>query len=287
MSLRNKKEKAERKHLKIYYEAVKSTPEDTSEGDEFNYGDCFEENQARQLEKELGVNLHDIYHVGRQFNQKLGDARREWKQGDFDIHQMASKNDEAIERIICTASGILRSKGHTEDAKKLEEEHALYATAVSDICNDVVRTGIGDHRPLSEWLARVYDKLEQKLGTFVMEATRLKDLKIFNFCIPVVFNPKGDRKINPLTPWGLDEYLVHFVALAGSVAYWVSWAICAGITWGMGAISFLCNLPAMGIEKLVAAKIAPNLGKRIYLRANPNEIIPVAEIDFDYVFALI
>jgi hypothetical protein len=281
------KKTKDRSDLKIYYTALKSIQEDTFEGDEFQMGDCFSEEQAKRLEKDLHLGSQ-VYQVGMQHNAKLGELKREWKSGSLDIHEVAKKNDEALDRIICTAVKVLRAKGHGDEANKLQQEHGeSYATAVSDLCSGVVRTGIGDHRPLSEWLARVYDKLESKLGKFVMEATRLKDIKIFNYCIPVVFNPKGDPKINPLKAWGLDEYAVHFVALISVIAYWVSWAVCTGLTWGMGAISFFCNLPAMGIEKLVAAKVAPNWAKRVYLRANPNEVLTVSDIDFDYVAALV
>jgi hypothetical protein len=287
MSVLNLNKKNGRKRLKEYFEAIKSQKEDSSDGDEFQYGDGFTAEQADKLQKELGLNLNGVYQVGLNQNPGLANARKEWKKADMDIAQFAQKNDEAIDRIICTATKVLRAKGYDQEAEDLQKEHSEgYQTAVSDLCAGVVRTGIGDHRPLSQWLAKVYDKLEAKLGTFIMEATRLRDIKIFNYCIPVCFNPKGDPKINPLISWGLDEYLVHFVALASVTAYWVTWAICVGLTWGMGAVSFLCNLPAMGIERLIATKVAPNWGKRVYLRANPNEVVPVGDVDFDYVCAL-
>ena len=121
----------------------------------------------------------------------------------------------------------------------------------------------GDHRPLSQWLAKTYDKLEGLLGKRIMHWTRYDDLKVFNYSIPVVFNPNGD----PVThdQWDMTEYGKHFVPFSGAVSYWSSLATCNAMT--VGWVGYLCGSAAEAPRYVVEKWVAPRVSKRVYALA--------------------
>jgi hypothetical protein len=118
---------------------------------------------------------------------------------------------------------------------------------------------LGDREPLSQWLALRYDWLESKLGERLMNLSKLSDIKIFNFAIPVVYRPWVNE-------WDMAEYRAHFVPYAGASAYWVARGACGS------ALSFpaslLCNGAARGARDVTTTSIAPPLSDEIYKSAH-------------------
>lgn len=225
--------------------------------------------QITRIEREFGIDLSDIQYVSAPDNPEIYAVRDNFEASNDDLIKVSRNIDKSLARLVDAACKMLAAKGYKKDAKKLKEEYeASFQNAAYLYYLNVQNTGIGDHRPLSEWLATWYDKLEARLGKFIMEITRLKDIKIFNYCLVVCLNPKGDPKISPITPWGQDEYTVHFVPLMGAISYWLSWGACVGATWGMGAIAFVCSSVSWGIEYMVMTYVAPDLSVRIYERYN-------------------
>jgi hypothetical protein len=118
---------------------------------------------------------------------------------------------------------------------------------------------IGDFKPLSQWLAGVYDKIEAALGHEICYALRLSDIKTINYAIPVVFSPCDEGEI---------EFELHFIhdpnyrGLAPVVTYWVTVITCDVATYGAGTF-FICSPIGMvtefAMDRWVAPKIAPKL----------------------------
>lgn len=186
-----------------------------------------------------------------------------------DLDSMAVDADLALSRMIKLASMHLRLKGKAKEAKALSAEfNAQWQGYFSASIN---AKGVGDHAPLIDWLDRWYVKMEDFFGTKFMEMTRLKDIKTFNFTIPVVFQPKGEGRFEPFEPWERDDYVEHFVPFAGAVTYWATWGACTAGTWGLGWITFTCSWAGAAAEHIVMAKMAPSLGGKIWDKYNPEQ----------------
>ena len=186
------------------------------------------------------------------------------------LENLARDTDLALEAIIRSAAGHLRAKGYASEAVRIHEEYeASFKGSVLQMTR-LSPMDIGDHRPLSIWLAAWYERLEDLLGPKVMEVSRLKDIKTFNFAIPVVFNPTGDPLFPPVVPWGADEYRLHFVPFAGAVSYWLTTVSCSAASWGMGWVTYVCSYAGWGVEYVVMKRFAPRWSDRVYFRANPE-----------------
>ncbi|MGE0172709.1 MAG: hypothetical protein AB7T49_07990 [Oligoflexales bacterium] len=122
---------------------------------------------------------------------------------------------------------------------------------------------LGDHTPLNDYLAQLYQQLEDVLGPEVISQTRLYDIKVINFGIPVVFDPTmSNGTWNSPTP--KQEYALHFVPVAGTFAYWAARAACQS----SGVPRGLCGPASSMSEKLMVERFAPDLSNQVYDRAN-------------------
>lgn len=186
-----------------------------------------------------------------------------------DLEALAHDSDVALDRMVNLAAKFFERKKMKSDAKDLLREYnERFAGYFS---NAFYSKAVGDHQPISEWLDRVYVKLEKNFGQTFMEMTRLKDLKTFNFCIPVVFQPRGDRRFEPITPWEREDYIQHFVPFAGAVTYWATWGSCTAATWGLGWVTFVCSIAGNGAEHYVMINLAPKMGGKIWDRYNEEQ----------------
>jgi hypothetical protein len=157
--------------------------------------------------------------------------------------RLAERTNFALNALIRLAAHKLRQRGYRTKAKQLvyEWEHRWNGY--------LMRRDLGDHRPLSQWLAEKYAMIEAILGENLCKLLRLYDIKVINYAIPVVFScvDKVDEA----------EYGRHFVPLSGVVVFWTSFFVCVGATWGTGFL--FCSPLAMGAEFLVVRLVAPKL----------------------------
>lgn len=133
---------------------------------------------------------------------------------------LPKRTDQAIDALIKVAVVNLRARGHDHEADEIEGAYFDRFEGFLEI--HAAGRGfldIGDHRPLSEWLAGVTELLRLLLGDFVMKQTHLDDLRILNYAIPVVFDACNKE-------WDRAEYKRHFVPLSGVLAYWSLWVAC-------------------------------------------------------------
>lgn len=159
--------------------------------------------------------------------------------------RMRERTNVALNAIVRFAAFKLKAKGNKIAAQKLINEWE------SKWNGYIMRVGrdIGDHAPLSAWLAEKYAMLEFILGVDVCHALRLDDIKIINFGIPVVFSCVDN----------VDEaeYGRHFIPFSGTVIYWGSFFACVGGTWGTGFL--FCSPISWGCEWLTESYLAPKI----------------------------
>lgn len=156
-----------------------------------------------------------------------------------------------LDEAFKIAVRALAESGHRQDAVRLEREWKALAPKFFGPVE-----GLGDHRPLSQWLARTYSMLEQRLGSARMKDLHLDDIYVVNYAIPVVIDPTG--------PWNKREYGRHFIPLSGVVTYWSTLKEC------MSRFNSyrLCDRAAEFLEKRVMADVGPKLSDYVYMRFN-------------------
>jgi hypothetical protein len=169
----------------------------------------------------------------------------------------AERTTRTIDAIIEVATRALRERGFEQDASVLEVEWQGWLRRAVSILE------VGDHAPFSEWLARVYANLEEKLGHSLLVSLRIDDLNTLNFAIPVVFSPTG---------WSRDEYRLHFVPFSAIVSYWgvrIACDIAVSGLWGWS-----CGKVA-DVPRIVMTRwLGPKLSDQIHDAANGGESPP-------------
>lgn len=164
--------------------------------------------------------------------------------------RVGQRTNAALDAIISVSVQQLRASGYEQEAVRLQEEWESkwfgYVMRLRDL---------GDHAPLSLWLADVYNRLENLLGEQLMSWLHLDDIKIINYAIPVVFRPCNEE-------WDSAEYKLHFVPLSGVLAYWGAVIPCWVATSGIA--SFLCSPLGMLSEHVMTRFLAPGISDRAY-----------------------
>ena len=209
---------------------------------------------------------YDNYSAGKYVSCFLAERRANNFGRSFDTPlKMAHITDKAIQGIMKIAAWNLGARGFEEEAIQLEQEMVYHEGEIERI---ISREGydIGDFKPLSEWLTKVYSRLENVLGYEVCYALRLSDIKTINYALPVVFNP---------CPFGEKEFTIHFChdpvkplhyrGLAPVIAYWSVDIGCSIGTFGAGW-AFLCGPISSVVERFVDWKVAPYLAPRIFAK---------------------
>ena len=184
--------------------------------------------------------------------------------------RLAARTDEAIAQIIKLGARTLRRKGFTADAYHLEDEYNGYFRGFLERMVKSQERKIGDHKPLSAYLAIAYEILELKLGLTLCSMLHLTDLKTLNYGIPVVFHA-CTFPMDAVTVPRKDEYRNHFAGdgryagLVPVISYWVVWGFCEAATWGAGWF-FICSPLGTVCEIVMEKYIAPGLSDRIFDR---------------------
>jgi hypothetical protein len=177
--------------------------------------------------------------------------------------RLAERTNFALDILLSVAYNKLKNEGHNELADKIKTDWKGtwngYLMQVRDI---------GDHEPLSEWLAQAYKDIEAALGKGVCEFFHLDDINIINYALPVVF--KCSIAFDKI------DYSQHFVPLTGVVSYWVSAGFC--ILASSGLMSFFCSPIGMLAEHLMITFIAPPISNKIYEAFCTNDVYYVEHV---------
>ena len=206
--------------------------------------------------------------MGGTISQERREAKAREVAARFERHMrdgdMPAKTDVAISTLVRLAAKHLRKKGYKAEAAAIQDEYDTQFDGY--VVRETSQRNIGDHKPLSAWLAKTYIKLENFLGIALCQALHLSDLQVINYGLPVVFHP-----CNP--EWDEADYLAHFAhdpkygpALVPVISYWFAFAGCEVGTWGIGW-SLICGPVGMITELLVDKFVALPLGTKIYARA--------------------
>lgn len=194
--------------------------------------------------------------------------------------KLADRTQKALGNIIMTAAGELRKKGHSQEASQLESEwFDRYQFDFKVFASGMSSWDIGDHKPLSKWLADKYEMLEIILGVEVCKRTHLSDLKTFNFAIPVVFRP-CTFSMDAITDPRIDEYRNHFsygsiyYGLVPVVTYWVVYGVVTASTMGTGFV-FIAGAAGALAEKAIAL-VTPKLSDKVYTKFCGGEYASMA-----------
>jgi hypothetical protein len=185
----------------------------------------------------------------------------------------ASQYDKAVANLLSKADVILRAEGHDTLADEIQLEYMqFYQTA--GMRQALGLKEIGDHPPMSEWLAKVHDKIHKAISDFLCKQMHFHDIMILNHGFSVIFSP---------SKYTLKDYLDHFSGhliwgwywdhhgVAGVITYWLVDGVCIAGTYGMGLVTFVCGPLATLSENFMDKTIAPPIGKRIWTRANPPD----------------
>lgn len=225
----------------------------------------------------------------------VGTEDRRAAEAELDAGRLGTMADRALEQIVVRAQDVLAEHGHRELGDRFAREWGERfrgTLGAYDLRDGMTPEDVGDHAPISSWLAIWYYALESALGVEVMELTHLRDLWVLDFTIPVVLNPHAD------TEWCREqlsrlpgdscqrEYLRHFSGtrwgddndagaddqyahdgFAPVVIYWTVWAGCEAATWGLGW-ALVCAPAAYLSERVDERRIAPRISDWIWTRYN-------------------
>lgn len=157
----------------------------------------------------------------------------------------------------------LRRKGKTEFASELQSkwENVYHQDMFYSDRN------IGDHAPVSQWIAEKYELIELYLGKDVCRALHISDIKSLNHGVPVTIHP-GTFTMDSVQGEKVDEYVRHFAGgpsgddyYYGVVPVCAYWAAFIGCQAAGG--SMVCGLVGSLTERLIDV-IAPCLGVKVF-----------------------
>lgn len=171
---------------------------------------------------------------------------------DFQIRLRMKK---VLSGMIEKGTLALADIGQINEANRIRREWVVVEAKIFGTVE-----ALGDHRPLSQWLAGVYSTMERLLGKARMEALHLDDIYVMNYALPVVIAPKSG--------WSKSEYSLHFVPFTGVVVYWSSLRACITAFQGNRLLLPYCNKISTILEKRMTSDIAPTLSNFVFERFN-------------------
>jgi hypothetical protein len=228
----------------------------------------FKASEIKKIKEELNITVPAEKPADPVEKEERKEIIKDLKIALSDKVETAKKVDKVTENMIKLAVFSLKQKGYDQEAADIEQEYLdnyqnyTYLYAIGSV------GAIGDHPPMWEWLDKVEKRLREKLGDFIMKVTRLEDLKTLNYGIPVVLQPGGDERFDPMVLFTKKDYSEHFIPFSGVISYWITWGVCVGATFGAGAVTFICSPIGMLAERVVVTRVAPPLSDKIWDRAN-------------------
>ncbi len=179
--------------------------------------------------------------------------------------------DNSLQRALTEMSAELQSEGLVAESCALQPEGQSNpeCQGLSSLQNNCSNTdggfanlNLGDHEPLSRKLACVYDTIESRIGADRARSMRLADVRTFNFGLPVVAQPRGDRRNSDT--WDKLEYRRHFVPTIEASAYWGAYLYCRKAAEGQPIVRSFCKKIAGKVAEVIAIRFAPLMSDRIY-----------------------
>ncbi len=186
----------------------------------------------------------------------------------FSQQDFRALSQDALNEVVNQGVSALRERGESSLARTWERD---WQRRFSSALTDIGTLDLGDHRPLSRWLADFYKVLEDRLGRDTAHAGLLGDIYQLNYAIPVTFAPRAAWWKSPSDAANVRDYGSHFVPFASIVTYYVVQVGCQQVMKRQGQASAakrICKPAAQKLRDAMNGTLAPILSNFIYLKAN-------------------
>lgn len=205
--------------------------------------------------------------------RSLADRKaRAYERDNGSIEKHAARTNRVLRGIFKIAVMNLKRYGFDDEARDIQQGWREHDGELQRIVAYGYRD-IGDFKPLSDWLASAYDKIESKLGYQLCMTLKLSAIKSYNYGIPVFFqmcrygeteaihHGCGDSHL-PSTPPNLHPY----EGIVDLTAYFSVLIGCEIGTYGAGTF-WICSPLAMLTEWVVDNKLCEPLTGFIFDKA--------------------
>ncbi len=187
---------------------------------------------------------------------------------DVSAEDVREVSQNALNTVVAQGIRALSRNGDGALANRYERE---WNHSYSNFLLSFGSKDLGDHSPLSKWLADFYDKLEDRLGTSMIHTGVLGDVYLLNFALPVVFAPKGSWRSTSPENRDWVEYRKHLIPFANVVTYWGSLFACNKVMAQQMAGKQgkdLCKKVATKLRFVMGRYIAPKISDFVFNRVN-------------------
>ncbi len=178
-------------------------------------------------------------------------------QADIKAGQNVKVAKLALSILVPEGIKELRAAGDNEQADQFEREWN------NDILPSLDRAKtpmeLGDHDPLSPWLANFYKTLVADTHGLVKSIQIINDINTANYALGVVLFPNG--KWRQHTAYDRIEYRKHFIPFADIATYWVSLEAC---NYYAQQYKQLCSYGAETLEHYMGRYVAPVLSDELF-----------------------
>ena len=199
--------------------------------------------------------------------QTVARIEREIESDTAQMTVIKKHTDFAIDRALRLAVVELKRRGEFYEAETIEMEwEYIYSKSLF-----ALNRPIGDHKPISQWLAEKYNVIEFVLGVDLCKRLHISDIKSLNHGIPVTIHPCSFPMDN-VQGLPIDEYKRHFAGgpfgddtyfgVVPVISYWAIYGTCVGATAGVGYV-ILCGLVGEVGERLMGFA-SPRLSDAVY-----------------------
>jgi hypothetical protein len=180
---------------------------------------------------------------------------------EIDQGRIGSVTLETIDILVKESVDELIAAGHIDEAYDIQVGWNQTSASMDRFA--LQPFDLGDHAALNDYLTQMYNQMEAVMGDTVLKSTRLYDIKIINYAIPVVFDPRMESG-KWSHPEPKVEYSKHFVPFASMMTYWIARVGCQV----SGAPKQVCG-PVAGVsEHLMKTRLGGQLSDQVYDRAN-------------------
>jgi hypothetical protein len=202
-------------------------------------------------------NFSDAQHAGLQAAYDANSA----VVADFSNGVVAASAQNGLNIMVARGIAILREVGENQIADQFESEWN------NQFSHYLISHELGDHDPLSPWLANYYNVLSAKTDGIIKGVQLIADINTMNYALGVVLRPHGNWRT--YTDYDRIEYRKHFIPMADIITYWTSLELCKHYVKGMG--KQVCGKGATELEKLMGRYVAPQLSDFVWARVSGQD----------------
>ena len=194
--------------------------------------------------------------------------RTQFAQGDT-----ATSSQAALNILVDQGLQVLAANGEATLADQLRGEwNSQFTTYLTDFAANATLglTDLGDHDPLSPWLANFQATLKAKTRGAIEGIRIINDVFTMNYALGVVLHPKSKTWKSGEAQADEWEYRKHFIPMANIITYWVTLEACNYAVKKIGApqAKQVCGIAATKLEFYMGRYWAPKLSDSVYRKAN-------------------